>query len=184
MKKFAILAIAALVGATAFGAASWVGDSYIIVNDAWYNGSGDGNPEFNNLELYELTLSGTLNIHDADGLDWGGGDWDAMHYAIDLDPQNEVWNTINMKYVGGGYGQYQNDMRAQADATVVDISGLAEGSQHTLTVYFGPVDGQYDSGNNFVANFTKVATPVPEPATMSLLGLGALAMVIRRKLSK
>ena len=28
------------------------------------------------------------------------------------------------------------------------------------------------------------ATAVPEPATMSLLGLGALAMVIRRKLSK
>jgi hypothetical protein len=26
--------------------------------------------------------------------------------------------------------------------------------------------------------------PVPEPATMSLLGLGALAMVLRRKMKK
>jgi hypothetical protein len=28
------------------------------------------------------------------------------------------------------------------------------------------------------------AAPIPEPATMSLLGLGALAMVLRRKIRK
>ena len=42
-----------------------------------------------------------------------------------------------------------------------------------------------DGGNNYHAFFTVGdPTPIPEPATMGLLGLGALAMVIRRKLSK
>ena len=42
-----------------------------------------------------------------------------------------------------------------------------------------------DNGNNYHAFFTVGdPTPIPEPATMGLLGLGALAMVIRRKLSK
>ena len=40
------------------------------------------------------------------------------------------------------------------------------------------------NGGNYNAYFTVGATPVPEPATMGLLGLGALAMVIRRKMSK
>lgn len=35
-----------------------------------------------------------------------------------------------------------------------------------------------------IANYLGQVTEVPEPATMGLLGLGALAMVIRRKLSK
>lgn len=40
-------------------------------------------------------------------------------------------------------------------------------------------------GNNYHAFFTVGdPTPIPEPATMGLLGLGALAMVIRRKMSK
>ena len=39
-----------------------------------------------------------------------------------------------------------------------------------------------NGGANYSANFNVQA--VPEPATMSLLGLGALAMVLRRKIRK
>lgn len=45
--------------------------------------------------------------------------------------------------------------------------------------------GAGTTGHSLAINgSTKEATAVPEPATMSLLGLGALAMVIRRKLRK
>jgi hypothetical protein len=39
-------------------------------------------------------------------------------------------------------------------------------------------------GNGVTVNKVAEGTTVPEPATMSLLGLGALAMVLRRKLRK
>ena len=181
MKKIAIAMVAALVAASAFAAAQWVGDSYIIINGQWYNASGQGNAEFSNIDVYgdSFALSGTIDIYDENGQDWGGGDWDAMHYAWDID-QSENWADINMKYSGISPASTVN-MRATADETPVDISSWAIGESHTLSIYFGPIDGQYDSGNNFSATVTKT---IPEPATMSLLGLGALAMVIRRKLSK
>ena len=40
------------------------------------------------------------------------------------------------------------------------------------------------SSDTKIANYLGTVTQVPEPATMSLLGLGALAMVLRRKLRK
>lgn len=183
MKKFAIAAVAALVAVSAFASADWVGDSYILINGAWYNASGAGNPAFSDISVWgdSFTLSGTLNIHDADNMDWGGGDWVAMHYIWDLPQDPEVWTDITMRYSEGGLGEFGHDMRAVADDTVVDISSWAVGESHQLSIYFGPVDNQYDSGNNFTATVTKT---IPEPATMSLLGLGALAMVLRRKLRK
>ena len=64
----------------------------------------------------------------------------------------------------------------------IDISGLDEG-EHTLKVSFVDFDGKAPTAE-YSATFTTAASAVPEPATMSLLGLGALAMVLRRKLRK
>ena len=81
---------------------------------------------------------------------------------------------------------------------ILDYAGLLPSTTYTLEIY-GRVQGtddgnsannywQYDNNSaegsdNFTATFSTTAA-VPEPATMSLLGLGALAMVLRRKIRK
>ena len=191
MKKFITAIAVALVAASAFAqSANWIGNSYIVANGDWYNGSGEGNPAFNNAdlgEIFSLTLAGQIQSY---------GDNSASE-----NPAFINYSIVDTEISGNGELTWytykaENNWFESSNPIMIDISGLADGN-YQLAVWFNkPTDNTqapdywggniYDSndGDNYVASFTKVAAPVPEPATMSLLGLGALAMVIRRKLRK
>jgi hypothetical protein len=148
--------------------ATWVGNSAIQVNGTWYYcgtdlGSWCTGGGFDEAELGTITslVIGAQSQVSSDNGDWKSGTL-TMHYTFDKDESG--WKDHTLSYESYGHGQFSNNMRFQSGGstfttTTIDISSLSAG-KHTLSIYFGPLDGNYDSnsGNNYVAKFTIPAT--------------------------
>ena len=65
-----------------------------------------------------------------------------------------------------------------------DVSEIAGASSASFRLYGYGAPSATGTWTVDTINLNGTTTAVPEPATMSLLGLGALAMVLRRKMSK
>ena len=193
MKKLIVMAVAAMVAVSSM---AYMFDGYFLAvgngKDNW-TGFGSEQSPAELGELYSLTLGSQIKTFQGENQNV------SMNYAVyetgttltdDMWKQTAMaWcdNNSNSRWATGASW----DSPAQID---IGFADLAKDKSYTIAVYFSDADqgnyGNYGAteqgagSGNFTATFTKVASPVPEPATMSLLGLGALAMVIRRKLSK
>lgn len=119
---------------------------------------------------YELTVNEIDMRVNGSGAGLGGtAQWlDGSGAAI-----SESWTTANNT-------SFKPTLTSNPSGSTVDLRLVA-----TLTGGNWGLTGATGNNTSLAINgSTAEASAVPEPATMSLLGLGALAMVIRRKLRK
>lgn len=101
------------------------------------------------------------------GLVWSDKDWNQLGFVY-----QRIWEgvpeatTTEMHY-------FDSELLALVES---DLGYVPGGTSAPTVSNYDPI------GEGVAAD--KTAGTVPEPATMSLLGLGALAMVLRRKMSK
>lgn len=185
MKKLLVFAVIAMVAASAMAqTVSWVGNSAVHVEEelAWYNAS--ANWAASPFDTHDFGIVTSLTIGGNAETWWTDS---ASHTATEVNLNYQV-DSLDPEAVALPWLSYtpNNDKwENMPGEDVIATTGVGAG-EHTLAVWFSASDGVntvYDNntGANYEATFE---TAIPEPATMSLLGLGALAMVLRRKMRK
>ena len=192
MKKLIIFALVAMVASFAMAQTlEGIANSYIYDAGAgvWYTASGSGTwatgGAFQGADfgvVSALTLGGQAGT-------WAGGSPNTtatMFWEVFEGEVSQSSGSMNLTWLNNTGGEFSNDSTWENMVGQNVAAGLAPETEYTVAVWFNAVqDGTttvWDSngGLNYTADFQTI----PEPATMSLLGLGALAMVLRRKIRK
>ena len=199
MKKLAVFAVAALVAAAAFADGLNSGNSITIGGNtsdwsAWSQSSDSPTDlgVFSDLTVTSATVNWWSDTSH-NGANMFFVLWDGGETAVGA--WQDVW-LGSSTYVGGDYDHDYTVTGPESGAKDLNSTwgvSLEEGK----TYYLDAKVKTYGDGDNDVwypsaaedayyhAKFEySTQSAVPEPATMSLLGLGALAMVLRRKLRK
>ena len=212
MKKVLIAAVALMVGASISLAGlgvNWANGGWM----AEYGGDPAGDGPWvldNNNVIWQLIYAGADNVAnepDLSAANYLGGDdqlladreiaqgggsaadgtsWDTylMKQSGTSVYEDLSWNTAGFVYQRIWQGTPTvEDGGYYFDSALLEIdTGYAGGGASPQSFYYDP------DGNGVAINVNipgqEPGPQVPEPATMSLLGLGALAMVLRRKIRK
>ena len=168
------------------GATGAIGDNYAVTWQLIYAGAD------NQADLPGTSLGGAGIADDYvtdDDVVWGsriipigggaagdGSSWNEwlLNAGGDSVYQDLAWSTAGFVY----QRIFENPVQAnawyfQTDLTAIDLSFTGGTSS--------PVDFSADGGVGIQPDQQVPSAPIPEPATMALLGLGALTMAIRRR---
>ncbi|MDR0994078.1 MAG: PEP-CTERM sorting domain-containing protein [Verrucomicrobiota bacterium] len=191
MKKGLVFAWIAMAAGFAMAQIDWMGNSYMIIegiagNWDWYSVSAV--PDASN-----PALPASLEVNEGDKIGFQtqfhpitNGYGAEVVYTVNGGESQ----TINLSWFSNSGGSSWDNAVYWSDSNEEFIPVTAEMDNVVLEFFFATVDDstgeqvQWDNngGQNYSVTLNPTPSAVPEPAAMTLLGLGALAMVLRRKL--